>query len=337
MLLYVVVDTTSGGVVTSVMGTALATLLIKSPENDKNVHDHSDVPLPPCMHKILSKSQIGHNHIFVVGDVHGCLDELKTLVANARRKAKDKCVFIFVGDLINKGPLNKETLDYIRSLGNKAYAVRGNHDEHIVKYWLRFKAGDCKHIKEKYSWVSDLTSVDIDYLLSLPYTISIPHLETLIVHAGVDPYKSLANQRPEVMTKIRNVVGVDNMEETYATADSDEGTPWASLWSGPEHIYFGHDAQRGYQDYPFATGLDTGCVYGKQLSGKFITGTKKLICVQAKTCYTEPGKKEREKLFEKDVCGGIACSSPDPKSVFGLKNCNCEAGNCHHMKYVSCS
>ena len=70
----------------------------------------------------------------VVGDVHGCLDELRALVEHAGVTADDDVVF--VGDLVAKGPDSAGVIAWARERG--AAAVLGNHDEHV----LRARAGD---------------------------------------------------------------------------------------------------------------------------------------------------------------------------------------------------
>jgi len=81
----------------------------------------------------------------IIGDVHGYADQLKNLLkkmeyrvvngsfCHASRKA------IFVGDLINRGPKIRETLNLIREMveSGSAYAILGNHEMYAILYYLR--------------------------------------------------------------------------------------------------------------------------------------------------------------------------------------------------------
>ncbi|ESO91584.1 hypothetical protein LOTGIDRAFT_76251, partial [Lottia gigantea] len=208
----------------------------------------------------------------VVGDIHGCCDELEEIVTEARKEHKDT-LFVFVGDLVNKGPKNSEVLDFLESLGEH-YAVRGNHDEVILKELHKFNTQPDYKFLPKNEWMKKLTRIQVEYLQQLPYTIQIPSLNSIIVHAGLIPGKPLELTDFNTFTNMRNIIIEDyfNGRGLVASNSHAVGEPWTSLWSGPEHVYFGHDAKRKLQLLPLATGLDTGCLYGGALTGVFING-----------------------------------------------------------------
>ena len=64
---------------------------------------------------------------WIIGDIHGMLRPLATLIAEIDRRDK-KRELIFAGDYVNRGPESKQVIDLLRSLPSARFA-RGNHDD----------------------------------------------------------------------------------------------------------------------------------------------------------------------------------------------------------------
>ena len=305
---------------------------------DEYFAKHGEIPSPPEIHAVLPQASTTSSpsgdakeskNILVVGDVHGCFDEMLELHDKAVRENQDIPFekVILVGDLCNKGPESAKVVRFVRNKQNW-FSVRGNHDDAALAAAL---GDETRRKKRKYKWVmegekleapndyneclenceegfGDKTTVtlnddDVLWLSQLPYSITIPgnHLgdvvDTVIVHGGFIPGEELESQAIETMTTIREVLPVCQGEdvlsyefherqkgkEAITSADKvceHEPRPWASVWKGPRRVIFGHDARRGLQRYDgdWAIGLDTGAVYGRQLTG-IILPERKLVSI----------------------------------------------------------
>jgi hypothetical protein len=220
----------------------------------------------------------------IIGDVHGCADELKDLLQACQFTSDDKLVF--VGDLVAKGPKSPETVSLARLLG--ARTVLGNHDVKVlaIRQALQAEHPVPSATQSQLEAAKGLSSDDIAWLASQPFYLTLPEHSTWVVHGGLVPGRPLSEQEPAHLTTMRSLLP-DGHPSKHVT----EGVPWASQWLGPELVVFGHDAIRGLQRYPFAFGLDTGCVYGGDLTALILPG-RELISVPAHRAYLPRGKDE---------------------------------------------
>jgi len=213
----------------------------------------------------------------VIGDVHGCADELEDLLERAGPGAGDRIVL--VGDLVAKGPASRRVLELVRRLG--ALAVRGNHDEHLLRFHRARQAGQrppplkAGHL----ALARELEPEDWELLSALPLWLRLPEQTALVVHAGLVPGAPLEQQDPAMLMNIRTL-----RADGSGSARKDDGVLWGSRWGGPELVLFGHHAERGLQLHPHAIGLDTGCVYGKRLTGCWLP-ERELVSVPARHAY----------------------------------------------------
>ena len=209
----------------------------------------------------------------VVGDIHGCYDELIELLERVAVGANDRVVA--VGDLIVKGERNRDVLELFMS-DARFSSVIGNHDLALLRYWR----GDTLTLKPAQERARAELNADWDryaaYLGSLPAQID---LDThLVVHAGIRPDVPLDEQAIEDLTELRTL-GPDRTSRT--------GLPWYAMYNGPQTVLFGHWPAPQVRRAKFALGLDTGCVYGFQLTA-YIIETGEFVQVQARRAYEQP-------------------------------------------------
>jgi hypothetical protein len=218
----------------------------------------------------------------IVGDVHGCREELEDLLEESGWEVGDGLVL--VGDLVAKGPDSLGVIRLLRDSG--ARAVRGNHDQHCLEWWNAKCAGrELPKLKPAHQRVVDeLEEEDWRWLAALPLWLELPEHDALVVHGGLLPGLPLEDQDPDDLMNMRSILPDGTASRSY-----EEGTPWADSWPGPRLVVFGHDAIRGLQNRRHSVGLDTGCVYGGWLTGLWVPH-RDLVSVPARTAYASAGK-----------------------------------------------
>jgi bis(5'-nucleosyl)-tetraphosphatase (symmetrical) len=260
----------------------------------------------------------------VVGDVHGCIDELHELLDRAGYAEGDR--LIFTGDLVDRGPDSAGVVALARKL--KAESVMGNHEE---KH-LRYRMHECRVHEEpgyenpmqpmypaRRADYESLSYDDWDYLEKLPNYIRIgPHFA--VVHAGALPGIELEAQDRNSLYRLRYIkkengkmATLKELREDVGEVDPDKFQFWADVWDGPEILIYGHhvhhEARASIKEQPGngphniglrALGIDTGCCFGMSLTALVLSSEEKYtrtISVKARKEYHRYrgwGRGERE-------------------------------------------
>src|SRR5471030_217694 len=162
--------------------------------------------LPPFM--FLSPAQPPIPLAF--GDIQGCRQEFQRLLTKAA--PSETTPLWCAGDIINRGPESLATLRDLIALGDRAVAVLGNHDLHL----LSVSAGIRK--PKKGDTIDEiLAAPDAADLLDWVRHRPLAHFENgmLMVHAGVLPQWD-ANLTMELAEDLQRALRAPNWKETLA-------------------------------------------------------------------------------------------------------------------------
>lgn len=171
--------------------------------------------------------------VYAVGDVQGCFDALKVLVDRlAFDPARDR--LWFTGDLVNRGPDSLATLRYVKSLGDAAVTVLGNHDLHLLA--IAHGHGREKPLDTLHDVLAAPDRDDLlEWLRARPLLHHDADLGYTLVHAGLLPQWDLALAQA-LAGEVEAVLRGDSPGDLFAHMYGDRPERWEPSLSGWERV-----------------------------------------------------------------------------------------------------
>jgi protein phosphatase len=237
----------------------------------------------------------------IIGDVHGCGDELEALLTtlgySVARSGSDVTVTppegrkaIFVGDLVDRGPRTPDVIRIAMAMekSGAAYVVMGNHDRKLMR-WLDGRDVRITHGLQQS--VDQMTSESAEFRDTAKQ-----FLDGLRSHAWLDGGRLAVAHAGLKEEMIGRGSGAVREFALYGetTGEMDEfGLPvrrdWAADYRGTAAVVYGHVAAAEAQWLNNTICIDTGCVYGGKLTA-LRWPEKELVSVPAAKIYYEPSR-----------------------------------------------
>ena len=170
---------------------------------------------------------------YAIGDVQGCYDELRLLLDEiAFDPATDR--LYFVGDIVNRGPLSLETVRFVKSLGEAAITVLGNHDLHLLAV-----AQGASKTKRRDTFGDILGASDREELLDWLLHRPLLHSEEgfYLIHAGLPPQWDM-EMAARCAREVEAVLRGDGAAEFFPHMYGDSPILWTEELAGWERIRF---------------------------------------------------------------------------------------------------
>ena len=145
--------------------------------------------------------------IYLVGDIQGCFNELTSLLTQVNFDHNQDVLYL-AGDLVARGPNSLETLRFVKSLGESAKVVLGNHDLHLLAVHAgikKVKKSDylsallaAPDINELMDWLATQPLIQkIPKIVSnssdIPFTNQVQSEVAYMTHAGISPQWQLCD------------------------------------------------------------------------------------------------------------------------------------------------
>jgi bis(5'-nucleosyl)-tetraphosphatase (symmetrical) len=166
---------------------------------------------------------------YAIGDIQGCYDELLQLLELIHFEPKQDILW-FVGDLVNRGHQSLETLRFIKSLGDSAITVLGNHDLHLLALAVANRSP-----RKKDTLHEILDAPDRDELLHWLRHRPLIHYDRerkqVLVHAGLPPQWK-PRKAVEYAAEVEAILRSDQYAELFHNMYGNEPSLWDKELTG---------------------------------------------------------------------------------------------------------
>ena len=239
-----------------------------------------------------------HGPFDVIGDVHGCHDELRALLEKLGYRARDGGVLeheagrkaVFLGDLVDRGPASPAVLRLVMAMvkHGSALCVPGNHDIKLMRKLrgrdVRVTHGLAETLEQLEHEPDEFKEQIREFIDSLVSHYVLDDGGLVVAHAGLK-----GELQGRASGKVREFALYGE-----TTGETDEfGLPirydWAQEYRGRSLVVYGHTPVSEAEWVNGTICIDTGCVFGGKLTALRYP-EKELVHVDAAKMYYEPAK-----------------------------------------------
>lgn len=172
---------------------------------------------------------------YIIGDVQGCFDELQALLKTIQFNPKTDVIW-FAGDLVARGSQSLETLRFIKSLGESARTVLGNHDLHLLAIQAKLKKAKPQDKLQALIDAPDFEELT-DWLSQQPLLLNLPQNSGYLSHAGISPQWSISQATENALFAEKKIAG-KNRKKWLAIMYGEQPNSWHQVTNKEERFRY---------------------------------------------------------------------------------------------------
>ncbi|GAA0593332.1 bis(5'-nucleosyl)-tetraphosphatase PrpE [Virgibacillus siamensis] len=215
----------------------------------------------------------------IIGDVHGCMNELHHLFITLGYHKKhgiyvhsDSRIPVFLGDITDRGPDSIELIKLVYEMvivHRQAKYIPGNHCNKLYRYFLGNNVQQRHGLETtvaEYKALSPSEQTEIRKKFiklyeDAPLYLVLPKADCIVAHAGIkESYIGRTDKEVKTFVLYGDITGKFHQDGRPVRRD------WAQHYNGKRWVVYGHTPVKEPRIVGKTINIDTGCVFGNALT-----------------------------------------------------------------------